>query len=147
MLPLAAGIVAASALAAGGLLWLRDPPQKTPVPKVTAPNIPPAHLTEEGMEELPPPLPKGAVELSPDLAKTHAEQLRACGKVIAFVSKCTADNIPLDGNPWSKIGGYSMPLPTLPAQAPGFTLQPNAAVCAVAAEWRTYCTANIYPRQ
>ena len=93
------------------------------------------------------PPPVGPVEVSPDVAVNHADQLRSCRKVTTFVDQCIAQNVPLDGTPWSKIHGYSMPLPPIPATRPGFTLQPNPAICAVASEWQMYCTANVYRRK
>jgi hypothetical protein len=150
ILPWAASIVVIAAIA-GGVLWWHQ--HRVPLPSQSVAIAARATVDQLEQEELrnedpPPALPlEGPIELSPDVAKTHKDQLQSCSKIITFVDQCIARNIPLDGTPWSKMHGYSMPLPPIPAPHSGFTLQPNPAICARASEWRTYCTANIYPRQ
>jgi hypothetical protein len=151
ILPRAVAIVVLISVIAGAFLWWRV--RRAPLPSQSiaiAPHTTVDQLEQEELrnEEPPPALPlEGPIELSPDVAVKRADQLRSCGKVIAFVNQCVAQNIPLDGTPWSKMHGYSMPLPPIPAPRPGFTLQPNPSVCARASEWQTYCVANVYPRQ
>ena len=146
-LPWAAALVVIAAIA-GGFLWSHQ--RRAPLPSQSVAIAPLAVVDQLEREELrneepvqaPPPV--GPIEVSPDIAVNRADQLRSCRRVTTFVDRCIAQNIPLDGTPWSKIHGYSMPLPPIPATRTGFTLQPNPAICAVASEWQTYCTANVY---
>ncbi len=150
ILPWTTAIIVIAAIA-GGLLWWHA--HRAPLPSQSIAIDPHKTVDQLEQEELrheepePPPPLAGPIELSPDVATNHIDQLRSCTKVIAFVDQCIAQKIPLDGTPWSKVHGYSMPLPSIPAPRPGFTLQPNPSVCAVASEWQTYCEANVYPRK
>jgi hypothetical protein len=153
LLPFAIFIVVIALLAGGGVWWYANR-QALPKGNVavahqnTADEIDKEDAKNEANDSADSQTPQvaGPIELSPDVAKTRPEQLQACQKAKDFIGRCLDQNVPLNGTHWSRIHGYGMPLPPLPAPHGNFTLEPNPVVCGVAQEWHTYCVANIFER-
>lgn len=71
------------------------------------------------------------------------DKVAACDQAGKLVERCKLAKVSSDSSPWVKYGGWPEKLRDLPTPPAGYTLDPNAEECAIAAEWRNYCKAKV----
>ncbi len=99
------------------------------------------------------PIGKSAVEslhlspakqrlISPPDRSAGFERAASCLESDRLTSLCTKQNFKPGNDPFTDIGVYEVPLPSLTQVPEGYQLEPNGKDCETAFQWANYCRIN-----